>query len=53
MSLTESCGPTIASSAAYWLTEQGLLVSWLWRSPMNFATGFGAIDQPIRQPVMA
>src|SRR6266550_8897823 len=50
---TDSCGPVIASSAAHWLTEQGLLVSWLWTSPMNFATGVGAIAQPIRQPVIA
>ena len=46
-------GPVIASSAAHWLTEQGLLVSWLWRSPMNLATAGGAIAQPIRQPVIA
>src|SRR3954454_11828146 len=50
---TESWGPVIASSAAHWLTEQGLLVSWLWMSPMNFATAGGATDQPIRQPVIA
>src|SRR4051812_24672974 len=49
----ESCGPEIASRAAHWLMEQGLLVSWLWRSPMNFATGTGATAHPIRQPVIA
>ena len=46
---TESCGPVIASSAAYWLTEQGLLVSWLWRSVMNFATGQRG-DRPADPP---
>src|SRR3954447_14937368 len=53
MSTTESWGPVIASSAAHWLMEQGFDVSWLWMSPMNLATGTGAMAQPIRQPVIA
>ena len=43
----------MASRAAHWLIEHGLLVSWLWMSPMNFVTGAGATAHPIRHPVMA
>src|ERR1700730_1779058 len=50
---THSCGPSIAASAAYWLTLEGFEVSWLCKSAMDVATLAADNVQPIRQPVIA
>src|SRR5262245_7077763 len=49
---TESCGPRMASTAAFCAIEVGLDVLWLCSFVMAPMMGAGASAKPMRQPVM-
>ena len=50
---TSSAGEASASIVAYCAIEQALLVAWLWKESIAFATSLGAARYPILQPVIA
>src|SRR5438477_3887806 len=53
ISVTQSCGPRSAASAARCEIEQTLEVEWLWMALHAFTRAAGPTAQPQRQPVIA
>ena len=53
MSVTQSCGPLSAATAAFCVIDETFEVEWLWSALQALISGAGASAQPQRQPVIA